>query len=300
MNEARARHGTANSNAAKGCAAPAGGASPGRARLADSLGAVATRYRDSFRAPNFRRVAGLALGAALTANAVRWLPGLPSVDDLIAATVPLSTLAAAFGWQLVSAYFHLAITAAMVDGGGTARSAGAALAVALRRTPAMLGVLAAVLATIAGGVLLAAATVAVGLLLAAPRLLYPGGLEMMIFGALVLILALPLVTVLVYWYFAFFLVVTERLSATAALGRSFALVRGQLWRMKLALSAVFFVSLVVLSLAEALGAALGALTGLGSGTLAAPFGVLGSALVAPLVVAASLALLQDLEQREGG
>ena len=88
--------------------------------------------------------------------------------------------------------------------------------------------------------------------------------------------------------------VTDRLPATAALSRSFALVRGRLWRVKFALSVVFLVGLAMLSLAEAVGAAL---AGLG-GWLAAPIGVLGSAAVAPLLVAASLTLLDDLKRRD--
>ena len=182
----------------------------------------------------------------------------------------------------------------MDAGGGPARSAAAALAIALRRSPAMLAVLAVMVATVAAGVLLAVCAAALLLALAAPQLLQPGALEMMILGTLALILTLPLVTVLAYWYFAFFLVVTDRLPATAALSRSFALVRGRLWRVKLALSVVFLVGLAMLSLAEAVGAAL---VGLG-GWLAAPIGVLGSAAVAPLLVAASLTLLDDLKRRD--
>ena len=271
-------------------------------RLAGSFAVAATRYRNSFRPPNFRRVAGLALGAALTGHAARWLPGLPNWTDLAATAngVPMSTLLAGFGWQLASAFFLLAIAATMDASSGPARSTAAALAIALRRTPAMLAVLAVMVATVVAGTLLAACAAALLLALAAPQLLQPGALEIMILGTLALILALPLVTVLVYWYFAFFLVVTDRLPATAALSRSFALVRGRLWRVKLALSAVFFVSLLTLSAAEAAGAVLGALLGLGDGWLAAPGGVLGSAVAAPLVVAASLTLLDDLKRRDNG
>ena len=269
-------------------------------RLAGSFAAAATRYRDGFRPPNFRRIAGLALGAALTGHAVRWLPGLPNWTDLATAAggVPMSTFLAGFAWHLASAFFLLAIAAAM-DTSGSSRSAAAALAIALRRTPAMLAVLVVVMATIVTGVLLAAGATVLLLVAAAPQL-QPGALEAMIFGTLTLILALPLVTVLAYWYFAFFLVVTDRLPATAALGRSFALVRGRLLRVKLALSAVFLVSLLMLSSAEAAGAALGALLGLGGGWLAALAGVLGSAIAAPLIVAASLALLDDLKRRDRG
>ena len=255
----------------------------------------------------FRRVALLALAGSAAGIAPRLFYSF-DLSDALAGGVPtidpvaLAWVAAA---QFAALFFQLAIVARLhAVAGGRALGFGEALAVAVRRFPAFLIVLAAVVALIAGGVALAgliASSLAFGLF----ELLLPDEfrfhLLLVVATALgTLVFALPLATVLVYWYFAFFLVVTETRGGVSALRRSFQLVRGQLWRMKLALTVVYFVFFAALLLAEALAAAGNALLSaarLPGGFAAFVVVALGGAIAAPWPIAGSLALLHHLTRR---
>ena len=257
----------------------------------------------------FTRVAGLALAGAAIANAPRLLAGQETKDPLAwlqasAAGERLmepATLAWVLATQLINMVLLLAVIARMraVAGGADLRVA-SALALATKRAPDFLLVLVVFTAAIGVGVSVVAVLAA-----ASATAIGPDGMpvETLFLGFLLLfmlVLALPLAVPLAYWYFAFFLVVTEHKRAVAALGRSFALVRGQLWRVKGALSVVFCVALaavlLVESVARAAAAALPART-LASDLTAFVILALGNAAIAPLPIAASLALMNDLTRR---
>lgn len=272
------------------------------------LGKVLSNGMELLR-ETFARVAGLALVGAAIANAPRLLASQEAKDPLVwlrAATagerlMELATLAWMLATQLINMVLLLAVIARMraVAGGADLRAV-SALALAMKRAPAFLLVLVMFTAAIVVGV-----GVVVVLAAAAATAIGPDGapVETLFFGFLLLFmlaLALPLAVPLAYWYFAFFLVVTEHKRAVAALGRSFALVRGQLWRVKGALSVVFCVALAAVLLVESVAMAAGA--ALPAGTLAGDltaFAILalGNAAIAPLPIAASLALLSDLTRR---
>ena len=258
----------------------------------------------------FQRVALLALAGSVAANAPRLFDASAfDLSDALGGGVPMAD-PSALAWitvaQLVALFFQLAVVARLHAAARHREMAtGAALAAAARRFPAMLVVLVAVLVLIAGGVAFAAliaSGLAVGLL---PQLPLPAEVEPQLLLLVVtmlgtLVFALPLATVIVYWYFAFFLVVTEARSGLSALRRSFQLVRGRLWRMKFALTVVYFVFFAALLLAEALAAGAAALLRVAHlpGDLAAFVVVaLGGAVAGPWPMAASLALLHDLARR---
>ena len=250
----------------------------------------------------FKHVALLALAGSVAGVAPRLFYTFDLSDALRGGASKLDHAALAWGAiaQLAALFFHLAIAARLhAVAGGREFAFGEALAVATRRFPAFLTALAVVVVLIAGGVVLAG--------------LVASGLAFGVFGFLLsrfslglfimlatLVFALPLATVLVYWYFAFFLVVTEARGGLSALRRSFQLVRGRLWRMKFALTVVYFVFFAALLLAEALAAAAGAL--LRGAHLPGDFAAfvvvaLGGAVAGPWPIAASLALLYDLARR---
>lgn len=260
----------------------------------------------------FKHVALLALAASVAGNAPR-LFNAAAFDLSHALSGGVATVnAAVLAWiaaaQLVALFFQLAVAVRLhAVAEDRVIATGAALAAAARRFPALLVVLAAMLVLIAGGVAVAA-LIANGLvfgLLSQSALAYDpmlGDHVLLVAVAMLatLVLALPLATVLVYWYFAFFLVITEACGGWSALRRSFQLVRGRLWRMKFALSVVYFVFFAALLLAEALAAAVDALLGAAHlpGHWAAFVVVsLGGAIAGPLPMAASLALLYDLARR---
>lgn len=255
----------------------------------------------------FGSVVLLALAGSAAANAPRLLDaGAWNLSQALAGGVVLpepavfARLAAA---QLVALFFQLAVIVRLHALAGHRRvDIGATLAVAARRFPAMLLALVAVFVVIVAGVFLAAVIgngLVLGLLtvLPLPPAAYSEPVLLALGAMATLLFALPLATPLVYWYFAFFLVATETRGGLSALRRSFALVRGQLWRMKLALSIVYFVFFAILLLAEAFGAAAAAL--LRAAHLPGDFAafvlvVLGGAVAGPVPIAASLALLYDL------
>ena len=260
----------------------------------------------------FRSVALLALGGSVAANVPRlWDAGALDLSLALAGDVVMldpAFLARVALAQLVALFFQLAVIVRLHSLASDRQLAfGATLAAAVRRFPAMLLALAVVVVVIVVGVLLAAVIgngLVLGLVtvLPLPQAAYAEPVLVALGMVATLLFALPLATPLVYWYFAFFLVVTESCGGLAALRRSFALVRGQLWRMKVALSIVYFVFFAALLLAEALGAAAAALLGAAQlpGDLAAFVVVaLGGAVAGPVPIAASLALLYDLTRCPG-
>ena len=253
----------------------------------------------------FQRVALLALAGSVAGNAPRLFGAGPFDMSQALSGGGVAVDPAVLAWtataQVAALFFQLAVAARLhAVARGLEGSLGAALAVATRRFPALLVVLVAVLVVLAGGVALAAliaSGLALGLVyqLPLPAAVEPQLLLQVVMALGTLVLALPLATVLVYWYFALFLVVTEARGGLAALRRSFQLVRGRLWRMKFALTVVYFVFFAALLLAEALAAAAGALL---PGDVAAFVVVsVGSAIAWPWPIAASLALLYDLTRR---
>ena len=263
-----------------------------------------------------KHVALLALAGAAASNAPRLFVdfGVEDLAQLSSGTyavpwsaVPWSVLLWVAASQLVALFFQLGVAVrlhALARGG--AIGLGRALAIAVRRTPAMLVVMAMALAAITLGVVLAALlanALTFGLFLAFPPLGEARGAAMLFWAVatvITLLLALPLVTLLVYWYFAFFLVVTEARGGLAALRRSYQLVRGHLWRMKFALTAVYLSFFVALAVAEMAAAAVGAVFASAPvlGEAAAFVAVaVGGAVAGPIPIAASLALLYDLALR---
>lgn len=259
----------------------------------------------------FRSVALLALAGSVAANAPR-LWEADALDLSLALAGDMVVLDPAFLArvalaQLVALFFQLAVIVRLHGLAGDRQLAfGATLTATVRHFPAMLLALVVVFAVIAGGVFLAALIgngLVLGLVtvLPLPQAVYAEPVLVALGMVATLLFALPLATPLVYWYFAFFLVVTENCGGLAALRRSFALVRGRLWRMKVALSIVYFVFFAALLLAEALGAAAAAL--LGAAQLPGEFAAfvvvaLGGAAAGPVPIAASLALLYDLTRRD--
>ena len=283
---------------------------PMRAAPAASTGDALGNGVELYKA-GCKHVALLALAGAAASNAPRLFVdfGVEDLAQLSSGTyaVPWSVLLWVAASQLVALFFQLGVAARLhaLAGGGRI-GLGDALAIAVRRTPAMLVVMAMALAAITLGVVLAALlanAVVLGLFLAFPPLAEAKGAAMLfwvIATVITLLLALPLVTLLVYWYFAFFLVVTEACGGLAALRRSYQLVRGHLWRMKFALTAVYLAFFVALALAEMVAAAVGAVFASAPvlGEVAAFVAVaLGGAVAGPIPIAASLALLYDLALR---
>ena len=117
--------------------------------------------------------------------------------------------------------------------------------------------------------------------------------------AVALLAAVPLTMLFVYWCLALPLIVTEKLGAVAALGRSWRLVRGNWWRTLVIVSVVGLLVFVVASLAGIAGMALVAVTdgGIGVRTVVVLLNTLGGTLTTPLLVAVLLATLDDLATR---
>ena len=260
---------------------------------------------------SFRAVLPLALTGAAASSVPRLFGfGLPELGSGGIALVDLTFLLWMLPFQLVSVFFLLAVTAQMhATALGEELAPSRALVVALGRTPAFAVALATVsavmFAIVALAVLLATGVVFAALEFGPPEFAQAYALVPIFTTLIALVLALPVVTVLVYWYFGFLLVVTENLGGLAALRRSGQLVRGHLWRMKLALSVVFLVALAFVGVAESLGLAasegLGALGAPGfAGDLAAfVFAAIGGTLAVPVSIAGALALLRDLTLRHG-
>lgn len=276
------------------------------ASTGDALGNGAELYK-----AGCKQVALLSLAGAAAANAPRLffdfdVTGLLPRDGRVH-WLDWSLLAWLTGSQLAALFFQIGVTAGLHGvASGRPLTVQGALTVAVRRAPHLAFVLAVVLVAITLGVALAALlanALALGVLSTFAPLAEGGRVALLVWALtamVALLLALPLVTLLVYWYFAFLLVVTEGRGGISALRRSARLVRGHLWRMKLALTVVYLVFFVALALAEALAAAVAALFGAAqmAGDVAA-FAVLavGGAAAGPVPIAASLALLYDLAIR---
>ena len=173
-----------------------------------------------------------------------------------------------------------------------------ALGRAWRRLVPMVGCLvvyAATFAVILGTALfLVAVVVRVFLLDVPPAMLGP--LAGLVGMAFMLVAAIPLVVLFVYWCLALPLVAVERLDAVAALRRSWRLVRGNWWRTLVIVSVAGFVVFAVASLVGAVGMLLVAGTGEGSGvrlTLVL-LNAVGTTVTTPLFIAVLLAMLKDL------
>lgn len=142
--------------------------------------------------------------------------------------------------------------------------------------------------------LLGGVVVGVFLLDVPPALLGPvAGLVGMAF---MLIAAIPLVVLFVYWCLALPLVATEDLGAVAALRRSWGLVRGNWWRTLIVVSVAGFIVLAVASLAWAAGMMLVAVTEGGPDVrlTVVLINAVGATVTTPLFVAVLLAMLRDL------
>ena len=260
---------------------------------------------------SFRLVAPLALAGAAVSSVPRLFGfGLPDLGTRSIAMIDLTFLLWVLPFQLFSVFFWLAVTAQMHAAAlGEALAPSRALVVALRRTPAFAIALATmcavIFAIVAMAGLLATGVVFAALSFGPSEIALAYALVPVFITLIALVLALPAVTVLVYWYFAFLLVVTENLGGLAALRRSGQLVRGHLWRTKFALSVVLLVALAFVGVAESLGfAATAALGSLGAPGFAADiaafvFAAIGGALAVSISIAAALALLRDLAVRHG-
>ena len=115
--------------------------------------------------------------------------------------------------------------------------------------------------------------------------------------AFMLVAAIPLVVLFVYWCLALPLVAIEDLDAVPALTRSWRLVRGNWWRVVVVLSVAGFIVFAVASLAGAAGMMLIAATdgGFGVRVTVVLINAAGATLTTPLFVAVLLAMLKDLD-----
>ena len=175
-----------------------------------------------------------------------------------------------------------------------------ALGGAWRRVLPLAGCLLAYAATfvliVGTALLLGGVVVGVFLMDVPPSLLGPvAGLVGMAF---MLVAAIPLIGLFVYWCLALPLVAIEGLGAVAALRRSWRLVRGHWWRTLVVVSVVGFIVFAVASLAWAAGMMLVAATEGGPGVRLSVVLVnaVGATVTTPLFIAVLLALLKDLDR----
>ena len=175
-----------------------------------------------------------------------------------------------------------------------------ALGGAWRRVLPLAGCLLAYAATfvliVGTALLLGGVVVGVFLMDVPPSLLGPvAGLVGMAF---MLVAAIPLIGLFVYWCLALPLVAIEGLGAVAALRRSWRLVRGHWWRTLVVVSVVGFIVFAVASLAWAAGMMLVAATEGGPGVRLSVvlINAVGATVTTPLFIAVLLALLKDLDR----
>ena len=264
-----------------------------------TIGGVLDNGLRLFKA-SFSQTVGLAAFFALPLALPNLLSPATTVGSFSqeAAAPPTSELPAGYFVALtigmfVSLYGYLAILARMhALEIGQPSGFGAALIHALRRFPAALAFMLPYAVVIFLGV---AAFVGMAVFafqnLATLILLLPLAL-----GALALVFAL-----IIYWYFAPLLIVTQGMGPFRAMKRSLHLVRGNWWR-----------TAIVLTLATLIWFALSAIAGLLNAAilfseagrwllgLAFIFDLLGQGFGALFMSAASLALLHDLSLRRGG
>ncbi|MDE0193437.1 MAG: hypothetical protein OXQ90_18945 [Gammaproteobacteria bacterium] len=173
-----------------------------------------------------------------------------------------------------------------------------ALGGAWRRVLPLGGCLLAYVATfvlIVGTALLLGGVVVGAFLLDVPPSLL-GPLAGLVGMAFMLVAAIPLVVLFVYWCLALPLVATEDLGAVAALGRSWRLVRGNWWRTLIVVSVAGFIVFAVASLAWAAGMMLVGVTEGGPGVrlTVVLINAVGATVAMPLFVGVLLAMLKDL------
>lgn len=157
-------------------------------------------------------------------------------------------------------------------------------------------VYAVTLALIAGTALLLGGVVVTVFLLDVPDAML-GPIAGLVGMAFMLVAAIPLVILFVYWCLALPLVAIERLDAVAALQRSWRLVRGNWWRTLVIVSVAGFVVFAVASLAGIAGMVLVAATDGGPGVrlTVVLLNAAGGTVTTPLLVAVLLATLKDLD-----
>ena len=243
-----------------------------------------------------------ALALATVASAV-W-SAWRLVDNTIARLIEGNFQPQPLGWTLLliplcslaGMYLYLGVIARLAAlAGGRPVSVREALRRALRRYPSLL------LCLLAMTVVLFVAVMALALPIAAfaSAGLLAGGGALILGGAL----GVGSTLLFIYWYFAFFLLITRNIGAGAALGGSFALVRGHWWRTTATILVAYCITLVAMVLVGLVAAALGALAGLAN---ISPDGLVfvveavGGGITMPFMIAVSLVALNDLEVRRQG
>jgi len=265
----------------------------------------------------FKAAFGSVVALAFASGLVRCLPYFcPSLTEVVlssgvltnALTEPIRllwalgarTLAFAVTWP-VGMFLCLGMMMQMdaVANGATLRWQ-TALGGAWRRVLPLAGCLLAYAATfvllVGTALLLGGVVVGVFLVDVPPSLLGPvAGLVGMAF---MLVAAIPLVGLFVYWCLALPLVAVEDLDAVSALRRSWRLVRGNWWRTLIVVSVAGFIVFAVASLAWAAGVMLVAVTDGGPGVrlTVVLVNAVGATVTTPLFVAVLLAVLKDLDR----
>lgn len=184
-------------------------------------------------------------------------------------------------------------------GNGRTLGWGTALGAAWGRVLPMAGCLlvyAATFALIAGTALLLGGVVVSVFLFDLPSAML-GPVAGLVGMAVMLVAAIPLVILFVYWCLALPLVAIEKLDAVAALQRSWRLVRGNWWRTLVIVSVAGFIVFAVATLMGAAGMMLVAVTEEGPGVrlTVVLLNAAGGTVTTPLLVAVLLAMLKDLD-----
>ena len=255
---------------------------------------------------SWTRVLGLALVAS-TASAAPTLFSNPFANFAVildpANAVPpevslLRDLPVMLVGLVVWSYCYVAVIVRMdaIANGRTAPLRDA-LRLALRRYPAMLGY-----ALIVVGVYGAASVFAIVML--AVGLAGGGAIPGLALSLLLVVVSLaPVLVLFIYWYFAVFVIATERLGPIEGVRRSFRLVRGFWGRTAVMVTVAYFVYFAIVGLAGLIALAAGTVAGFGDlnvrmVTFAGEV-VTGAATI-PFLLAVSLAIFYDLDLRRGG
>ena len=275
------------------------------------VGAVLDRGITLFKVA-FGSVLALSFASAL----VRCLPYFyPSLTEVLLSSGVLTRAVAEPG-MLLEALGNLALGFAVtwpvgiflclgvmiqMDAVAKTRTLGwrAALGAAWDRVLPMAGCLlvyAVTFALIAGTALLLGGVVVSVFLLDVPDAML-GLIAGLVGMAFMLVAAIPLVILFVYWCLALPLVAIEGLDAVAALQRSWRLVRGNWWRTLIIVSVAGFVVFAVASLAGIAGMVFVAVTDGGPGVrlTVVLLNAAGGTVTTPLLVAVLLATLRDLD-----
>ncbi|MDE0178388.1 MAG: glycerophosphoryl diester phosphodiesterase membrane domain-containing protein [Gammaproteobacteria bacterium] len=265
----------------------------------------------------FKAAFGSVVALAFASALVRCLPYFyPSLTEVLLSSGALMDSVAEPG-RLLGALGNLAVGFAVswpvgmflclgvmmqMDGvaKGTKLGWRTALGGAWRRVLPLAGCLlvyaATVVLIVGTALLLGGVVVGMFLLDVPPHLLGPAaGLVGMAF---MLVAAIPLIGLFVYWCLALPLVAIEDLDAVAALRRSWRLVRGNWWRTLIVVSVAGFIVFAVASLAWAAGMMLVAVAegGPGMRLTVVLVNAVGATVTTPLFVAVLLAVLKDLDR----